>query len=197
MRVDLIFIRGYKTSAMRVRKGLRWSGKTRLSCLSCWFWTTNFSLTCHQSWLALPVVIYHPWCKGFKMWTKSGTCWVVTRMARWRASLSSSVSRGEGGQAGDPMNCSEVKVKYLKVKVKYPKVMVTGQGQVPKDVIVLPSPDKVLHPLKFFPAGSRALPLPSPPALCPGPPCQGGDDSTEQKWFIFAYRKWSLWAQSM
>ena len=116
-------------------------------------------------------------------------------MARWRASLSSSVSRGEGGQAGDPMNCSEVKVKYLKVKVrylkvkvkylkvkvKYPKVMVTGQGQVPKDVIVLPSPDKVLHPLKFFPAGSRALFLPSPLALCPGPPGQaGGGASIEQ-----------------
>ena len=103
-------------------------------------------------------------------------------MARWRASLSSSVSRGEGGQAGDPMNCSEVKVRYLKVKAKYPKVMVTGQGQVPKDVIVLPSPDKVLHPLKFFPAGSRALFLPSPLALCPGPPGQagGGDGSIEQ-----------------
>ena len=102
-------------------------------------------------------------------------------MARWRASLSSSVSRGEGGQARDPMNCSEVKVRYLKVKVKYPKVMVTGQGQVPKDVIVLPSPDKVLHPLKFFPAGSRALFLPSPLALCPGPPGQaGGGGSIEQ-----------------
>ena len=108
-------------------------------------------------------------------------------MARWRASLSSSVSRGEGGQARDPMNCSEVKVRYLKVKVrylkvkvKYPKVMVTGQGQVPKDV-VLPSPDKVLHPLKFFPAGSRALFLPSPLALCPGPPGQaGGGGSIEQ-----------------
>ena len=46
-------------------------------------------------------------------------------MARWRASLSSSVSRGEGGQAEDPMNCSEVKVKYLKdmVRIKYQKML--------------------------------------------------------------------------
>ena len=54
-------------------------------------------------------------------------------MARWSASLSSSVSKGEGGQAGDPMNCSEVKVRYLKfmlnvkylaITAKYPKIMV-------------------------------------------------------------------------
>ena len=56
-----------------------------------------------------------------------------------------------------------------------------GQDQVPKDVIVLSTPDEVLHPLKFFPAGSRALFLPSPPALCPGPPGQaGGGASIEQ-----------------
>ena len=38
-------------------------------------------------------------------------------MARWSASLSSSVSKGEGGQAGDPMNCSGLKVKYLEKKL--------------------------------------------------------------------------------
>ena len=40
-------------------------------------------------------------------------------MARWRASLSSSVSSGEGGKAGDPMNWSGVKVKYLQEMVFY------------------------------------------------------------------------------
>ena len=95
-------------------------------------------------------------------------------MARWSASLSSSVSSGEGGQAGDPMNCSEVKVKYLKVKVKHQKIMLW-------DSLVCWSPDKILDPLQLFPAGSRALFLPSPPALCPGPPGQaGGGGSIEQ-----------------
>ena len=40
-------------------------------------------------------------------------------MARWRASLSSSVSSGEGGKADDPMNWSGVKVKYLQEIVFY------------------------------------------------------------------------------
>ena len=98
-------------------------------------------------------------------------------MARWSASLSSSVSSGEGGQAGDPMNCSEVKVKYLKVKVKHQKMMLW-------DSLVCWSPDKILDPLQLFPAGSRALLLSSPPTLCPGPSARGSGEFTEEKGFL-------------
>ena len=86
----------------------------------------------------------------------------------WSASLSSSVSRGEGGQAGDPMNCSGVRVKYLKI-ILWSSLL----WSLPDQVLALP--DEVLHTLKLLPAGIWTLLLPSSSALRPRPSGQRGD----------------------